>query len=392
MVCVCVCALVLVTAYSCSKEGDAESDNVDFNISQQTAESIVKATTKQKLEYKTYHLKIIGHWVSNHYQEVQSFIDKVNTGNSDYFSVSANYVLNNVKYDESDQNLTKSLTAFENLDGEYWYPTLTFVSPKNRIDLLHKSSDNSDKPIIGIEDVEDGEQIYRGYTENEINELELHYEQLSEEEHSDREIVVVELGQCGEQDSFISDAPDDEFSQCDLNASDTGNDGTGNTQPSTWRLRIDRMTVKQHKENWPGRSEVHFKGFKLSQLPTSSGYCGDNIVGTLNCQNPDVKRISRIKRRHIGDDRQYRYLMKEDNSSNNSDFIFYRIFESDSWPAPIRGKVTDPDAVFYFPNGEYRAIEYRSWQDDYDNPYGLPFANNFSTDTNAIKYNLTRGY
>jgi hypothetical protein len=396
-----VCTIALAVTYSCTKENNDDNDKVDFNISQQTAESIATATTKQKIEYKTYHLKAIGNWVSNHYQEVQSFIDLINTGKSDYFSVSANYVLSNIKYNKSDYNLTKSLIAFENLDGEYWYPTLTFVAPKSRIHALHKSTDNSAKPIIGIEDFEDGEQIYRGYTENEINELELHYEQLSEEEHSDREIVVVDLGQCGEPSTFISDAPDDEFSQCDLNASDTGNDDSGNTQPSTFRLRIDRMTVKQNKEGWPGRSEVHFKGFKLSQLPQDSGYCGENIAGTSNCHNPDGKRISRIKRRHIGDDRQYGYLMKEDNSFNNSDFVFYRIFESDSWPAPKKAKLEDYDKHFYFPNEEYRIIEYRSWQEEYDsqllsqdynNPHGLPFANNFSTNTNAIKYNLTRGF
>jgi hypothetical protein len=133
----------------------------------------------------------------------------------------------------------------------------------------------------------------------------------------------------------------------------------------------------------------------------NSGYCGDNIAGSLNCYNPNGKRIDRFKRRWIGDERTMNYLVKEDPSAANPDhYLFYRIFEQDSWPAPKRGKVSDTDGAFYFPNGEYRLIEYRSWQENYDkqllsqnynNPYGIAFTNGFSTENAGIKYNLTRG-
>ena len=250
-----------------------------------------------------------------------------------------------------------------------------------------------------MEKIVNEEQTYGGY---ELDKLELIYEILVEEEHSNREMFLMELAQCGEN-GFTSG--DDVFINCDdVIADDSGgNDGNGiGPNSSTARIRINKMIMKHHKEASPGRSEVHFKGFTITELPVNSGYCGGNIAGSSNCYSPDGKRIDRVRRRDIGDEKTMNYLVKEDPSAANPNYyLFFRIFEQDYWPAPKREKITDTDDVFTFPNGEYRLIKYRSWQPNYDeqllsqnynNPYGLPFTNSFSTENAGIKYNLTRGH
>jgi hypothetical protein len=371
-----------------------------IDIEEFTASSISSARLEQKLKYKQKHLKNLGTWVSKNLPEVKELASRMNSEDSDYFTISIYHLINNTATNDNVE-LQKSLDAFLNLEDENWYPSVTFIKPNTPSIQVRVDGNQNDKPIIALEKIVNGEQTYEGYEQNELDELELIYETLVEEEHSSREMFLMELSQCGE-DGFSSG--DDAFLNCDDVIADGngGNGGSGSGSTSTTaRIRINKMTVKQHKERWPGRSEVHFIGFTSTGLPVNSGYCGDNIAGSLNCYNPNGKRIDRFKRRWIGDERTMNYLVKEDPSTANPDhYLFYRIFEQDSWPAPKKGKLEDFDEHIYFPNGEYRIIEYRSWQGSYDkqllsqnynNPYELPFTNGFSAENGDIKYNLTRG-
>lgn len=387
----CVGSLLLLN--SCTQESVIEEDINALDITLASSQSINNATPRQQLDYKQLHLKNIGNWVSKNYLTLETIINTLNTEDSDYFSVSARYLINNTPNKVLDETLDASLNAFLDLDDENWFPTLTFIRPTTDYSSARNTEENNDDIIIGLEDIVDGEQIVRGYTQNEINELELYYEQLNEEEHGTRDIVLVELGSCN---AFISDVDDDTFEHCEIQGSDVGgnNFGGGSSAPTIWRLRIDRMTVKQHKEGWPSRSEIHFQGFSVEPSP-STGNCGQTIIGGANCYNTAGRRIDKLKRSEIGDDRPYSYLMREDSDYNSSDYTIYTIFEEDSWPAP-RNKT-----YYDFPNNQARKIEYRSWQSEYDSQVltfdlnassdTLPFASGFTIDKNSIKYNLTRG-
>lgn len=383
---------------SCSKDSQNEEPATQINTEEFTSTTIENARLEQQLEYKKTHLKKLGNWLTQNLTQVRGLVDQNNIKDSDYFTISINYLVNNIE-DNADAHLQKALDAFLNIEDENWYPTVTFINSNLSSIQARTGDDPNDKTIVALEKIINEEQTYEGYEQNDLDELELIYEVLEEDLHANREIMLMDISQCVEVG--ISSG-NDEFVHCDdIQADGSGGSGTGNTSTTARRIRIQKMTVKQHKEGWPGRSEVHFIGFTSTGLPINSGYCGDNIAGSLNCYNPDGKRIDRFKRSWIGDERTMNYLVKEDPSAANPDhYLFFRIFEQDSWPAPTRGKVSDTDGAFYFPNGEYRLIEYRSWQENYDkqllsqnynNPHGLPFTNGFSTENAGIKYNLTRG-
>lgn len=394
------CALLCTLVYSCSTEDSVEQNLENATIAELDSQAIENATVREKLDYKQGHLKTIGNWVTQNYEDVKSFVNSENIENSDYYTLSADYVINSVA-SKGNAELNTALNAFLNLDNEDWYPTLTFVAPALNSNLA-RSTDLESRPIIVLDDIENGEQVPRGYTLNEINQLELQYEQLNEVDHGNRDMVILELGQCGS--NILSDSPNDSLIDCnDVQGSLPGNgNGGGTNQPSVFRLRIDRMTVKQHKEGWPMRSEVHFRGFQEIPTPQNSGYCGQTVIGGGNCNDDYTgKQIDQLKRSEIGDERNYDYLLAENSQFNHEGVIFYRIFEFDSWPAYKQAKLEDTDQHFYFPNGEYRIVEYRSWQveynsqmlsNDFNNPFGLTPVSGFSTDTSAIKYNLTRSF
>ncbi len=180
-------------------------------------------------------------------------------------------------------------------------------------------------------------------------------------------------------------------------ADDGGGGGYSGGGTSYSRLRLNKIKVKQHKEDWHnGASELHFAGFKLSSLPVYSGDCGDGMSGSANCYSEPGKRIKKVSRGDIGDEFTANYVVETYTNSNNSnDIIFFVLFEEDSWPATVQGE------TFEFPNGEIRNVYYRSWQERYDkamlsmnpnNTYGLPSARNYSNENSGIKYNLTFGY
>nr|WP_321221728.1 hypothetical protein [uncultured Psychroserpens sp.] len=388
--------LLLFTAImfaSCSNDSQYKEPTSQIDTEEFTSNTIENARLDQQLEYKKTHLKKLGNWLTKNLTQVRELVNENNINDSDYFTISINYLVNNIE-NTIDPQLQKSMDAFLNIEGKNWYPTVTFINSDLSFIQARTGEDQNDKPIIALEKIVNEEQTYEGYEQNELDELELIHEELEEDLHSNREIMLVDISGCGEEGIAGPDA----FVNCDDVYADgsegSGGTGNGNTS-STARIRINKMTVKHHKEGWPGRSEVNFIGFKTAGLPITSGYCGQNIAGSLNCYNPDGKRIDRFKRSWIGDERTMNYLVKEDPSYANPDeYLFFTIFEQDSWPAPKKSN------TYNFPNNQYRILEYRSWQGDYDsqllsqnytNPYNIPFTNDFSNENGGIKYNLTRG-
>ncbi|MEM6517097.1 MAG: hypothetical protein AAF688_13005 [Bacteroidota bacterium] len=381
-------AAVLFVTLACSNEDNFEPNDTEqselFTTTEGSRGNINNGTLQQKLDYKRDNLKYLGDWLVSNINLAQTLADNNNTSNSDYYTMSVSYIIDN-STDRNDAGLKSALDAFLNLDGEDWYPTVTFIEPKGA---------PTGQITVAIPNYVNNREVYQGFEKDSRNDLVLVHNELDQTNHESNELLMMEISQCGS--IGINPGPD-EFLNCDALAnSDPLGGGSGGH-----KIRINKMTVKDRKEWWPGRSKVHLIGAKVTGLPLDSGYCGENIVGGGNCLNESGKRIQRMRRRDRGDEKTLNYIVKQDPSSSNpDDYIFYRIFEHDSWPAPIKGELSDFNAHFYFPNQEYRMIEYRSWNSEYDrqilsqtynNPYNIPFSNTFSTDNSDIKYNLTRG-
>ncbi|MGC6525018.1 MAG: hypothetical protein ACON30_01920 [Flavobacteriaceae bacterium] len=74
-----------------------------------------------------------------------------------------------------------------------------------------------------------------------------------------------------------------------------GTGGTGGN--SNGNLQLNKMTIKDLKEGWPGRPEIHFKGYKFSAPPSNDWDCGEYMYASVNCYNYEGRRIARIKRK-----------------------------------------------------------------------------------------------
>jgi len=372
---------LLISCYNSDEivEDTQQSASLDmFNKSY-----IENATLEEKLDYKRFHLKNIANWLSNNYDLVRLQVKILKKGNDldETFFVEDIFidVMGRNKEITTDlEGMEFSLRAFENLEKESWYPTIAF---HNYEKYNSRTPYDSLMPLFAIDDydINNQQQIMVGYQEDANGDLEEIDEVLSEALAGEEDIIILEMLPCapggGNQEGF----------PC----------GGGATNPPIDNPRsIKDMTVKYHKEGWPGRSEVNLIGFKLFELPFENGFCGVNILGSSNCiDSPNGKMISQYKRSWISNQTQRRedYLVDAfENDPNFQVFYSYVIFEQDSWPAPKRTE------DFNYPSGHIRSVKYRSWQDFYDkrtlsdspNNHGIPWMSGFSVDINAIEYDF----
>lgn len=374
---------------SCSTEEDLNSPIHETTSSYKDMFNdksyIENAELKTKLEYKKYHLKNIAKWISGNNIEVLNSVKKhykevdQNRNEISLFLKDLDIDFKEKIGKDYSSKLESSLNAFVELEGESWYPKITVL---NADKLMEKSTYDSEKPIIVFSEYEEeiGVESLVGYQENLEGELVELDEPVTEEFAMDKTLVVLSI------DNVIAPI-DDEFS---------GGGGSGSGGSSYYRLKINKIKLKQHKEDWHnGASELHFAGFKVSRLPIYSGECRESMTGSAHCYTDDGNRVSKVSRGDVGDEFTADYTINTYDSFSSSDIIFFVLFEQDSWPAPRNVE------TFPFSNGEFRNVYYRSYQGGYDaimlsmnssNNYGLPSARGYSTENAGIKYNLTFGY
>lgn len=341
---------------------------------------IENAPVSEQMKYKRYHLLKLATWISHNNNEVISLAGTLNRNieNKDF---SVQNIISDFKKSgrdltpEVEKDLTESLEAFINLDGEDWYPYIRF---ENMRENLNKSPYDDSKPLFAIQDVENNTEIAVGYQENVNGELEEISEKLVEGTIGEEDdIIVIGIGTCpfayeGEPCPFKSSVPDPPFG---------------------FSLKIGDMKIKSHKESWPFRSDISFTGYYEPSLPVNSGNCGELMYRSVDCYNPDGSSIDQYRRKWIekGDTRTQNFKMKTQVDYENDDIVFYVIFEHDSWPAPNK------TVTFNFPNGIARNVIYRSWQSKYDaqmvsmdpnNSYGIPYGPNFYEENSDIEYDL----
>jgi hypothetical protein len=380
--------LLMSLMISCSNEDSLNELPVDsLDLSILSKDEIETASLTDKSNYKRYHLKVLATFITKEKKLVNEIIKSKNIPISDehqefFIENLVNEMLSfeHIKItDEKLKVIEKSLNAFKDLDGENWYPKIFF---RNEFSSESKTNSMVDRTFVAIEDLNENGEYFSPYEllDNDSGEEELFLlnDRLTPEYVGSNSLMVVELGlPCG-------DGGADQIQRCS-----SGGGGSGGVTGQQ-NLVINKMTIKDLKEDWPGRSEVSFKGYKVTDINQIAYDCNLAIYASVNCWTWNGNRIARVKRKNKNKEKTYNWKIKTTNNLSN-DIIYYVIFEQDSWPA------TEKFAYFDFPSGLTSRIPYRSWQSIYDlrilsqnpnNQYNFPNANNFDSENNDIKYNL----
>jgi len=334
-------------------------------------EQILDATLEQQILYKRHHMKVLANWVNDHGVD----LIKNESKNKNEILISdlvnraisqKNYNLDNEDYNE----VHTALNAFVNIGENSWHPVIRIVND-------NFDQKNSDKQtILSVEDADlNGEKFTHyllGENDDDLVEADFPVTPESTQDHSLMVCEIVTIGDGGNG-----------------GGSGTGGGYGGATGTGGYvKLEIDNMKIKDLKEGWPGRSEITFRGYKRSSITPNTDYlCGQSIYASVNCQNTNGKRITRLKRRHKNDNRSYDWDVERNNDFSN-DILYYVIYEED-FPAPYR------TSYYNLPNGANASIPYYSWQSKYhkqiltnNNNYNYPSPNDFSVNNSDIKYNL----
>ncbi|VAW16099.1 hypothetical protein MNBD_BACTEROID03-1281 [hydrothermal vent metagenome] len=163
-----------------------------------------------------------------------------------------------------------------------------------------------------------------------------------------------------------------------------GGGGTGGGS-SSYTTKIRSMTVKDKKESWLEKADIHFA--KISWGTLTDGVYYDNCppVQYPFC-NGKGRLIRKFKSKEVNKNKTVNFGIN--NSSKNHSVLQFAVFEYDSWPAGLK---TYPEEV----NGATINVKYRSWNDPYDErtvtftgAYSLQNGRSFTVDNSAIEYNV----
>ena len=342
-----ILVLLLLFIYSC--DTDEINNSIDTDAREiLSKDQIENASMDQKIDYKNHHLKILGDWFANNHEKTVDLFYESETekeGTDEYF---LEELVQKFSDRESKVDLTSSLNAFTELHGVNWKPSIF---------LIGNSKIKTPKTYLAIESNTPNGEFFKGYAifDNQLLPLR---STLNQELVGDNNLYVIELDR---EPTRITNQADNK---------------------SNHKLVIEKMKIKDLKSVWPGKSDVAFQGFKLSNPINATYGCGEYISGSANCDDPSGKRIVKLKRKYKNKTRTYNFLVKNDNNPN--DFIYYIIFEYDSFPAPHK------IAQHYVGNnGSIAYLNYRSWNSKYDNRVlTQQQANNFRKSNSDIEYNL----
>lgn len=393
-------AIILVIIFaSCSKQETAieiETAN-EAQLNYYDKGYIESAPLSEQLEYKRYHMKKITKWLLNNDIHVYNYLSEKLQRNTALEIFYVTNIVNSLKNNKSTsttekqfEDLENSLNAFENLDGDTAYP---YIHLLNNAKYLSRAPYDDSKPLYALEDFDENnnEELAKGYQENENGELVEINETITPALAGEEDIIVMELGPCG---GTVNDDPITDRSPCG------GSGGGGGGGTNSGRLvRFDNMKIKDLKEGYPFRSEIHIKAFKEVPNPITNGDCGQPVHSSVNCYDYDGRGIITWKRRWQNETKDLNDWIIAVENVNSTDVVFYTIFEHDSFPAPRNFPVLDGNnfAGFIFPNGTQRIFEYRSWQSQYhsvilsldqNNNFNIPYTQGYNKNNGDITYRL----
>lgn len=354
---------------------------------------VLNASLKQQIEYKRHHMGVISKWIANHgidliQSETKSEENLLRSSSNLKSSTDLNasyevlvselvkssaYDDNNIMLDSNsmDQSLDKlreSLNAFSDLGEDSWYPSLRVL--ESNLENPNKST----KTILSVEDADENGEKFTHYFIEKDGSLQNVDFAVSPESTQKYNFIVLEIVKRSE-------------SEVEEESTELSGKIVSFNNPYS-QLELDQMKIKDLKENWPSRSEIAFKGYKINLNPDYGYDCGEYIYSSVNCHNYSGKRITRLKRKHKNKKRNYDWDIEKGENFANA-ILVYVIFEEDSFPAPVK------TASILLPSSSSTNIGFRSWNSKYDqqalsnnNSYNLSSPNNFSRNNSSIEYNL----
>lgn len=397
-------ATLTLTVNSCQEDTVEETDSQQQIVS--PALNIASAKLSDQIAYKQHHLQNLAAWSANQFTTTELVgmheeLLEMYGGEGDVVYVEDLYELFKSRTGTELPEIKESLNAFKNIGDESWLPIFRFTNrtvthSNNRLNSSDPQTSTYSEPnqlIIAIEDNSEIAQIYSPFLPGEDDDLIPYEGEFTESAIGNTPLLVFELDPCG-SNTFISAFFD---SPCDGDSFSGGLGGGGLGGGSGSRaLLLNKMKIKDLKEAFPGRSEVEFKGYKLTVsniTPNITIDCGDAIHSSSNCYEYNGgKRIAQVYRRHKGDNRTYDWKIASDEGFYN-EVLVYVIFESDNFPAPKKS------SYLPLPNNSYSLIEYRSYESDFDkqvlsqnNAFGYPSVYGFAHSNRSIEYNLVSAY
>lgn len=323
------------------------------------ADKIENKPYAEQVEYAKQHLLQIGKVVSKLYQNAEfrnnlkndlvAKDDKTETTIliSDLISGENSRKYTSIS-NEDKLILNNEINAFKDIEGQDWQPQIYLPNFNDQQKTL-----DATKPIIIPFVVEEEDETYEGYQEDNYGDLKLIDTEITEEFAEDyNNVVIISLNET----LMMPNSQD--MPPMDINS-------IVNEKHS-----IEYFTAKVHNESWvAGASEVAIRGVQCKY----NGEVFSGVNSSYNYLGKEIKKVSRSDVRNKV--RQYistwgvRYY--EDLTYNNifSDSYLYNnekvlscnvIFESDAWPTGTR------DAIFYVPsNNSTVSVTYRSSHQQY---------------------------
>lgn len=381
--------VTLVFLGGCKKEQAIVNEDKNLNALKSFS------TQQEAINYTADNLKIIGESllsltdISTFRSQCYTWMDTHFDGDNDvlFETIHDNYTNNNNDYATlvnqrlsskySSSALSTAYQAFNNIDGENYYPQL-FIPYYEEL-----KSDNvigTMSPVLVISPIDDPTKTsYTGYQmiNGSLEELPT---QIDEDYAKRHEVWVLSLSE-----------------RVDNNG-DLKNSIIKNTA-ATKNCKIQYMTVKENKESWVnGKSEVSINSFLEfwdGKDPISHQVC--DVYSLRSCDYYTGILIRQFSRSEISNQTQItlNYQIEDDWPYSNflTDPVIYitTIFESDNWPTGLQA-----DNVDLIANNTHRTMTYRSSDLSYHsgrfliNTYGgaySPYVDNYEINKSSIKFN-----
>lgn len=285
---------------------------------------------------------------------------------------------------EDSCRLDTALHAFDNIDGHHYYIQIFIPSFEDRENFTANS------PVCISYNGNEEFTTFSGYSIDENERLTI-INSIDEDYSETNEVWVVSLNE-NVDDNGIPITPLNSSKKGDFEVESPSSPING----STVNMKIDKMTVKDHKEAWTaGKSDVALRAF----ITYGDGMDDDYnkyqqfVVGRTSDRG---ELLMQFKRKWIKDQTEKELNIKIANQWENGDYIKDRIiygwavFERDVWPTTV--KLLPNDIVL---GAQFFGIPYRSSDICYAYGYftSMPGFDNYYfdgylVDLSAIKFNV----
>lgn len=366
------------------------------------------STLKEKRQYLNHHLKTGGNEIAKALMD-PSFkavlLEALLTPGNDEHAITFKQLVANptLKTYLNVDALQSSISAFKDLDGKDWSPSIRLHMPEketdpNQIVLFDVNNGAEFENVFAINEgwpeYEMPQVPAMEYINGELWPIDDFY--LTEFNIDDQQVWVLELDESGLDVTMNVNDPLFGPQTC-----------TNNNEP-TFKSSINTMTVKERKEHWlAGRSDIHImrgttwktpnfspnnasitpeiwnlgktRKYKVYQGAGTVDHCiadsdGDRIdrfhhrdIKSRTLRNVNFELMKSWKPIFGSDQDVYTYLgCNKATCVIKGNIMYYTIFEFDGWPAPERtATIPNPASI----NGSSMQVQFRSWDGYYDKGY-----------------------